>query len=350
MSSVSTLVDQIKAADGAALQTLLYELAVRLKNASGDTSDALRAELRGIGAVAVISNLIAHGSSQIHRLAISIIGNLASTALDPQAGLSSGLLKQAGAFDHLLRHLLTTKDDTTLLFTVVAIQNMCVEIECVDKLKAAGGIKRLQLLVGQMDPQLRRFAQGCLDNARTVVVIDAMQQKVVKSTPKTRAEAGKYLAHAYVRRWRAQRAAAVTGASSILPAGVDASFSPANTILDQRQHARTAASGEDLQDVQLAITTLQSVLPHGEDVLLGVTKLQSVLRGKQKRAELERTKKEKIAAQWLQRVLRGHQARGVASAILRARNMERAAIRIQRSGRNRLLRKLLIRKAFRSDV
>jgi hypothetical protein len=35
----------------------------------------------------------------------------------------------------------------------------------------------------------------------------------------------------------------------------------------------------------------------------------------------------------------------VASAILRARNMERAAIRIQRSGRNRLLRKLLIRKA-----
>ena len=109
---------------------------------------------------------------------------------------------------------------------------------------------------------------------------------------------------------------------------VDASFSPANTILDQRQHAHTAAGGEDLQDVQLAITTLQSVL-----------------RGKQKRAELERTKKEKIAALWLQRMLRGHQARGVASAILRARNMERAAIRIQRCGRNRLLRKLLIRKA-----
>ena len=350
MSSVSTLVDQIKAADGAALQTLLYELAVRLKNASGDTSDALRAELRGIGAVAVISKLLTHEAKQIHQLAINIAGSLAATALDPKADLSSGLLKQAGAFSHLLRHLLTTKDDTTLLYTLIAIQNMCVEIEFVNQLKAAGGIKRLQLIAGQTDPQLRQFAQGCLDNARTVVVIDAMQQKVVKSTPKTRAEAGKYLAHAYVRRWRARRAAAVTGASSILPAGVDVSFSPANTTLDQRQHARTAASGEDLQDVQLAITTLQSVLPHGEDVLLGVTKLQSVLRGKQKRAELERTKKEKIAAQWLQRVLRGHQARGVASAILRARNMERAAIRIQRSGRNRLLRKLLIRKAFRSDV
>ena len=102
--------------------------------------------------------------------------------------------------------------------------------------------------------------------------------------------------------------------------------------------------------MQLAITTLQSVLPSGEDVLLGITKLQSVLRGKQKRAELERTKKEKIAALWLQKMLRGHQARGVASAILRARNMERAAIRIQRSGRNRLLRKLLIRKAFRGEL
>ena len=345
----ASLVDQLKNEDDATLVKLLYSVAVQLDEASGESAISLCAELRASGAVAVISNLIAHGSSQIHRLAISVIGNLAPTALDPQAGLSNGLLKQAGAFDHLLRHLFST-DQGIMLFTVVAIQNMCVEIEYVDKLKAAGGIKRLQLLVGQMDPQLRRFAQGCLDNARTVVVIDAMQQKVVKSTPKTRAEAGKYLAHAYVRRWRAQRAAAVTGASSLLPAGVDASFSPANTILNQRQHARTAASGEDLQDVQLAITTLQSVLPHGEDVLLGVTKLQSVLRGKQKRAELERTKKEKIAAQWLQRVLRGHQARGVASAILRARNMERAAIRIQRSGRNRLLRKLLIRKAFRSDV
>jgi hypothetical protein len=323
MSSVSTLVDQLKTAQGAALQKLLYELAVQL---SGDTSDALRAELRKIGAVAVISKLLTHEAKQIHQLAINIAGSLAATALDPQAGLSNSLLKQAGAFDHLLRHLLTTKDDTTLLYALIAIQNMCVEIEYVNELKAAGGIKRLQHIVGQADPQLRQFAQGCLDNARTVVAIDAMQQKAVKSTPKTRAEAGKYLAHAYVRRWRARRAATVTGASD-LSAGVDAS-----KILDERQHAHTAADGEDLQDVQLAITTLQSVL-----------------RGKQKRAELERTKKEKIAAQRLQRVLRGHQARGVASAILRARNMERAAIRIQRCGRNRILRKLLIRKAFRGE-
>ena len=242
MTSVSTLINQLKTADGAALEKLLYALAEQLDNASGDTSDVLCEELRGFGAVAVISKLLTHEAKQIHQLAINIVGNLASTALDPQAGLSNGLLKQAGAFDHLLRHLLTTKDDTTLLFTVVAIQNMCVEIECVDKLKAAGGIKRLQLIAGQTDPQLRRFAQCCLDNARTVVVIDAMQQKVVKSTPKTRAEAGKYLAHAYVRRWRARRAAAVTGASSLLPAGVDASFSPANTILDQRQHARTVTA------------------------------------------------------------------------------------------------------------
>jgi hypothetical protein len=304
---------------------LLYSVAMQLDDASGESAISLCAELRASGAVAVISNLIAHGSSQIHRLAISIIGNLASTALDPQAGLSNGLLKQAGAFDHLLRHLFST-DQGIMLLTVVAIQNMCVEIEYVNKLKAAGGIKRLQHIVGQTDPQLRQFAQGCLDNARTVVVIDAMQQKVLASTPKTRTEAGKYLAHAYVRRWRARRATALTGASD-LSAGVDAS-----KILDQRQHAHTAADGEDLHDVQLAITTLQSVL-----------------RGKQKRAELERTKKEKIAAQRLQRVLRGHQARGVASAILRARNMERAAIRIQRCGRNRLLRKLLIRKAFRGE-
>jgi len=346
MTSVSTLVDQLKSAEGEALQKLLYALAELLDKASDDTSDALCAELRGMGAVAVISKLLTHEAKQIHQLAINIAGSLAATALDPQAGLSNSLLKQAGAFDHLLRHLFST-DQGIMLLTVVAIQNMCVEIEYVNKLKAAGGIKRLQHIVGQTDPQLRQFAQGCLDNARTVVVIDAMQQKVLASTPKTRTEAGKYLAHAYVRRWRARRAATVTGASD-LSAGVDASFSPANTILDQRQHAHTAADGEDLQDVQLAITTLQSVLPSGEDVLLGITKLQSVLRGKQKRAELERTKKEKIAAQWLQRMLRGHQARGVASAILRARNMERNALRISSFRKRRLRPQRWIRMAARS--
>jgi hypothetical protein len=252
MSSVSTLVDQLKTAEGAALQKLLYALAELLDKASEDTSDALCAELRGMGAVAVISKLLTHEAKQIHQLAISIIGNLASTALDPQAGLSNGLLKQAGAFDHLLRHLLTTKDDTTLLYALIAIQNMCVEIEYVNKLKAAGGIKRLQHIVGQTDPQLRQFAQCCLDNARTVVVIDAMQkasrtQRMTKiDYMTTRDEAGKYLADAYVRRWRARRATAVTGASD-LSAGVDASFSPANTILDQRQHAHivTAAAVAD---------------------------------------------------------------------------------------------------------
>jgi hypothetical protein len=247
MTSVSTLVDQLKSAEGEALQKLLYALAELLDKASDDTSDALCAELRGMGAVAVISKLLTHEAKQIHRLAISIIGNLASTALDPQAGLSNGLLKQAGAFDHLLRHLLTTKDDTTLLYALIAIQNMCVEIEYVNKLKAAGGIKRLQHIIGQTNPQLRQFAQCCLDNARTVVVIDAMQkasrtQRMTKiDYMTTRDEAGKYLAHAYVRRWRARRATTVTGASD-LSAGVDASFSPANTILDQRQHAHTVTS------------------------------------------------------------------------------------------------------------
>eukprot|EP00900_Chrysochromulina_parva_P013397 jgi/Chrpa1/22058/Chrysochromulina_OHIO_Genome00006594-RA len=166
MSSVSTLVDQLKRADGEALQNLLYELAVQL--ASGDSAISLCAELRANGAVAVISNLLTHDAQQVHQLAINLVGSLASTALDPQAGLSSGLLKQAGAFDHLLRHLMTTKDDTTLLYALIAIQNMCTDIECVDKLKEAGGAARLQHIIGLADPRLLEYAQGCLANVRIV--------------------------------------------------------------------------------------------------------------------------------------------------------------------------------------
>jgi hypothetical protein len=91
---------------------------------------------------------------------------------------------------------------------------MCVDIECVEKLKAAGGIKMLQDIVRQEGPGrsiccVKTFAHSCLDNARTAVVIYALQQKVLKTRkPKTQAEAGMVLARAYIRGWRARRAEA----------------------------------------------------------------------------------------------------------------------------------------------
>ena len=205
MSSVSTLVDQLKRADGEALQKVLYELAVQM--ASGDSAISLCAELRSSGAVlAVISNLLTHEVKQIHQLAINLVGSLAATALDPHADLSRRELKQAGAFDHLLRHLLTTKDDTTLLYALIAIQNMCTDIESVDKLKGAGGVAKLQHIIGLADPQLLEYAQGCLANVRIVKVLDTMQQRVSR----TKANSTKVL-EACVRNWRTRRAARAVG-------------------------------------------------------------------------------------------------------------------------------------------
>ena len=206
-SEVEALVGQLKAADVEALLKLLHNLVGRLENATGDSAVALCAEIRASGAVPLISNFLAHENGQVHRLAITIVGNLASGAVDPQENLSKRELKQAGAFGHLLRHLFSA-NKPTLLYALCAIQNMCTEIEYVDQLKAAGGMERLQHIVSMADvPELRQYAQGCLANARTVTVIDAMQRKV---SSMTKGDATKVL-EAFVRRWRAQRAAAATG-------------------------------------------------------------------------------------------------------------------------------------------
>ena len=227
---VSTIVKKLKVTTGEMLQrNLLSELADRVTNASGDAVVTLCDELRECGAVAIISNLLTHESAQIHQLAIHLVGNLAhltSVAVDRgHADLIRRELKQAGAFDLLLPYLFSTDEDT-LLYTVVAIQNMCVDIECVEKLKAAGGIKMLQDIVRQEGPGrsiccVKTFAHSCLDNARTAVVIYALQQKVLKTRkPKTQAEAGMVLARAYIRGWRARRAEAakVNGIAALAPA------------------------------------------------------------------------------------------------------------------------------------
>jgi hypothetical protein len=200
-----TLVDELKdtvvdgMVDSRVLEKLLYKWVERLDGASEDTAVALCEELRASGAVAVISNLLTHESAKIYQLAIYLVGNLASEAFDPHASLSKRELKQAGAFELLLHHLFST-DDVTLLMTLCAIQNMCMEIEYVDALKKAGGIKRLRNIVS---PQLLPFAQGCLDNVRLVYSLQTMQKKALK----TEAEATQVL-DGFVRRRRARQAAA----------------------------------------------------------------------------------------------------------------------------------------------
>jgi len=211
MYSVSALVEKLKAADGEALASLLYELAERLDNASGDTAVALCEELRASGAVAVISHLLTHSAPQIHKLAISLTGNLASGDIDSHADSSKRLLKQAGAFDHLLHHLFSTHKGT-LRHALCAIQNMCTEIGDVDKLKKAGGMERLQHIVGLAHPDLTQFAQACLDNARSIAAVDAVQRKVLGA----QAEARKVL-EASVRR-RGARGTAIANADDAPPA------------------------------------------------------------------------------------------------------------------------------------
>jgi hypothetical protein len=102
-------------------------------------------------------------------MAIMLVGNLASLAVDPHATKSKDVLKAEGAFSLLLPYMFS-EDDMTLAYTLGALQNVCTEIEYVEQLEKAGGLERLQALIERKDRQLESFVRGCLSNVRTTKV------------------------------------------------------------------------------------------------------------------------------------------------------------------------------------
>jgi len=342
-NEVETLVGQLKAADVEALFKLLHHLVGRLEDETGDSAVAMCAEIRASGAVPLICNFLAHENGQIHRLAITIVGNLASGAVDPRAHLSRRELKKAGAFGHLLRHLFSA-NKTTLLYALCAIQNMCTEIEYVDQLKAAGGIERLQHIVSKADvPELRQYAQGCLANARTVTVIDAMQRKVSM----TKGDATKVL-EAFVRRWRAQRAAAATalGLANEVETAVRvhakneevAEMAAAETEATETETAEKAAAekaaaakvaAEKAAANQVAAAKVEAEIATGEKNK-AAAKLQAAHRGKGSRAkaaEIKMVNKKKVNEEKL--------AEGNAAEAEEKAAAEKAATKVQAAKRGK---------------
>lgn len=147
----------------------LRQLAQVVNDSYDSEAVALCEYLRAAGGVKLIVRLLGSPISTVHQMAIMLVGNLASSAVDPHATKSKDVLKAEGAFCLLLPYLFSD-DDTTLAYTLGALQNVCTEIEYVEQLEKAGGLERLQALIERKDPQLESFVDGCLRNVRTTKV------------------------------------------------------------------------------------------------------------------------------------------------------------------------------------
>jgi len=138
----------------------------------GEEADWLCEFLRKSGAVHSISEIVDSPEPHNCNMALLLIGNIASDAVDSKADETKAILKQTGAFGRLLPHL-WTEDWMTLVYALGAVQNTCTELEYVELMQEFGCVPRLQDLLRLGDPQLKQYAKGCLANMRQTILAEA---------------------------------------------------------------------------------------------------------------------------------------------------------------------------------
>ena len=106
----------------------LEELAKLIDAAEGEWASALGSFVRSAGTVADLVDLIDHEDAEICALAIRVLGNLCSDAVDPQSSATKEVVRKHNGFPRLLSHCYN-EDLVALMYALGAIQNLCTNIE-----------------------------------------------------------------------------------------------------------------------------------------------------------------------------------------------------------------------------
>ena len=106
----------------------LEELAELIDAAEGEWATALGSFVRSAGIVSDLVDLIDHDDAEIYALAMRVLGNLCSDAVDPQSSATKEVVRTYNGFSRLLPHCFN-EDPVVLMYTLGAIQNLCTNIE-----------------------------------------------------------------------------------------------------------------------------------------------------------------------------------------------------------------------------
>ena len=106
----------------------LEELAELIDAAEGEWATALGSFVRSAGIVSDLVDLIDHDDAEIYALAMRVLGNLCSDAVDPQSSATKEVVRTYNGFSRLLPHCYN-EDPVALMYTLGAIQNLCTNIE-----------------------------------------------------------------------------------------------------------------------------------------------------------------------------------------------------------------------------
>ena len=107
----------------------LQQLAELIDAAEGEWASALGSYVRSAGIVADLVELVGHDDAKISTLAIHVLGNLCSDAVDAQSGATKEVVRRHNGFPRLLPHCYN-EDLVALTYALGAIQNLCTSTEC----------------------------------------------------------------------------------------------------------------------------------------------------------------------------------------------------------------------------
>lgn len=106
----------------------LEELADLIDAAEGEWATALGSFVRSAGIVSDLVDLIDHDDAEIYALAMRVLANLCSDAVDPHSSATKEVVRTYNGFSRLLPHCYN-EDPVALMYTLGAIQNLCTNIE-----------------------------------------------------------------------------------------------------------------------------------------------------------------------------------------------------------------------------
>ena len=195
--AVSKLLKAMHSPDASRRAHALDKLSEVIGAAYGEAGAEVGQAVRNGSGIALLARLLADPYPQVQQQAMFVVGNLCSDSVDAGSDVTKMLLLQNGAGRSLIAHAFSD-DRYTLTLACGALQNMCgrgasgsdghdrewsklvVQVCPLPPLRyvwlspvpfptvAQYGVhQRLEQLVSNDDPLIRRYASGCLNNIAT---------------------------------------------------------------------------------------------------------------------------------------------------------------------------------------
>ena len=160
----------------------LSRLAETMELIEGSDDEKLFLKLfRSSGGLEAIAALLEHARPTVHQLALMILGNLGSDAVDAKAADTKAILRDLRVFPKIIAHLFSD-NRTTLAIAAAAAQNLCTELDFVRLMHDMGAGQELQKMAAMDDMQIRQCAEGCMANMKHTIVADSARRAIRAAT------------------------------------------------------------------------------------------------------------------------------------------------------------------------